>query len=98
MSDTILENGPKLRDHLLRVATELELSRHGNKELNQLDAKTCRDAAVAIQVLATEVNRLRLGIDCYLYGRLERSSLREMETTWNNSNPAHGGTVHPKEN
>lgn len=53
------------------------------KELALIDAKTCDDAAALLQKFGTEVTRLRAGIGCYLYGRLERHELRQMTETWN---------------
>ena len=36
-----------------------------------------------LQILGTEVNRLRLAIGCYCDGRLGRGALSEIARSWN---------------
>ena len=86
--DPILDQAVKLRDGLLGAANEFRcrgaLTKSAvTKELSELDAKTCEDAAKMHQKLGTEVTRLRLGIGHYKYGMLDRSDLIRMSESWN---------------
>ena len=83
MTDVVIKDAIKLRDRLLDVAKELRYRRDGNLELNERDAKSCDDAAAMLQKLGTEVTRLREGIGCFKYGRLNRDRLIRLPDTWN---------------
>jgi hypothetical protein len=83
-----IEQGKKLHKRLSEVAEELR--RHGQmartdagKELAELDASTCERAAAIIRILGTEVDRLRLGIQHFDHGRMDRFALRDMTKNWN---------------
>lgn len=55
----------------------------GYLDLGDTSARTCADAADMLQVLGTEVDRLRQAIGCYLYGRIDRHELRKISESWN---------------
>lgn len=78
----------KLRDRLLKTAQELRIDRdmakdEARRELREYDATVCDEAARLLQVLGTEVTRLREGVGCYLDGRISRSLMRHIRESWN---------------
>ncbi len=86
--DPIIDQAIRLRDGLLGAANEFRhiggpSANAVTKELMELDAKTCEDAAKMLQKLGTEVTRLRLGIGHYRYGMVDRSALVRMSESWN---------------
>jgi len=83
MCDPVIMKAVKLRDGLLDVSKEIGFRRDGNAELKAIDAKTCDESAKMLQVLGTEVTRLRRAIGHYLHGQLDRHSLRKITENWN---------------
>lgn len=89
-TDPVIRDAIKLRDGLLECAREFRVyggkSRHASgRELAEMDAKVCENAAVMLQKLGTEVTRLRLCIGHFDYGRMDRSDLRRATQNWNDS-------------
>lgn len=96
MEDPVIDQAIKLRDRLLDVAKELRIAARSAKtdagrQCADMDAKTCDDAAAMLQKLGTEVTRLRQGIGCFHYGRIDRFALRRMSENWNDDAPARSG-------
>ena len=81
--DPVIAEAIKIRDNVRSAAKEFRYRRDGNKELNEMDAKACEDAAVMLQKLGTEVTRLRLAIGHYKYGMMSRQDLIKIPDTWN---------------
>lgn len=79
--------GPRIRERLLDTAKNFRMSRHGNAELNEMEAEMCEEAARAIMIFGTEVTRLRLGIQHWHAGMLDRPMLYQMSLNWNYSAP-----------
>ena len=78
----------RLAGCLKDVANELRIrgraaANPNASELANLDAQSCEDAAALLQVYDTEIERLRQGIGCFHYGRLEGAALTKMCKTWN---------------
>jgi precorrin-6x reductase len=87
-SDQVIERAIKLRDQLLECAKEFDIhalryTRPGARKAVESDAKACREAAEMMAKLGTEVTRLRLGIQHFDHGRIDRFELREMVENWN---------------
>lgn len=78
----------KAAQNLAETAKELRLMLHGDKELHEIDAKHCDDAAALLRVLDTEVFRHRQAILTYCDGRMERSDLRSIARTWDDGSPS----------
>lgn len=93
MSDSVIRDAIKLRDALLQVAKEIETRAETDKalrrssktaqELALMDSRTCIEAAQMLQVLGTEVTRLREGIGLHHYGQLAERRLDWMAQNWN---------------
>lgn len=86
--DPVITQARNLRDGLQSAAVEFRRiaarsSHTATKELAEIDARICLDAAKMLQKLGTEVTRLRLGIGHYKYGKLDRLDLIKMATNWN---------------
>ena len=81
--DETIQRAKRLRDSLLDVSTEFHLRRDGNLELNKMNASFCRDAADMLRTLGTEVERLRMAIGCFEYGRMSREDLVKIPLSWN---------------
>jgi hypothetical protein len=92
MSDPIIKDAIQIRDHLLDVAKEI---RHRKKRethsstvnLMEYDAAYCEAAAAMLQKLGTEITRLRLTIRHFDQNMMDRTGLRNVVRTWNDSEP-----------
>ena len=82
MSEYVIKDAIKTRDQLLEVSQQFKYRRSKHKELDSLDETTCEHAAELLQKLGTEVTRLRLTIEHYLYGRMGRDDLKNVVKTW----------------
>lgn len=88
MTDPVIKLAIKQRDGLLDCAKEFRrqgsiAQRNSARELAELDARACEDAAAMLKKLGTEVTRLRLTIGHFGCGRMNRSDLRKAAETWN---------------
>ena len=89
MSNDRIALAIKQRNRLIECAKEFRF--HGRKHqkdspgrnLAELDAQACEEAAKMMQHLGTEVTRLRLGIQHFAAGRMSRGDLIAMTTNWN---------------
>ena len=93
MTDPVIAQAIQIRDRLKDVSKEIGMRQDGNKELNDMDAETCTDAAHMLQKHGTEVTRLREVIGHYRYGMIERAALFRVMESWNDdgSNKSGGG-------
>ena len=82
-NDSPIDEAVRVRDRLLDIAKELRRRRDGHDELNEMDAKTCEQAAAFMQKFGTEVFRLRESIGHFQYGMMGRIELIRVPNTWN---------------
>lgn len=87
MSDEIIQKAIEIRDRLVEVRKEIII--HGQmaksssaKTLAKMDAATVGDAIALLAKLGTEVERLRLGIGHFHYGRMSANDLYKMTKKW----------------
>ncbi len=83
MTDPVIAEAVKIRDRVRSAGQEFRRRTDGLRELNEIDAKSCDEAADMLQKLGTEVTRLRLAIGCYRDYRMNRSDLSHVADTWN---------------
>lgn len=88
MTDPVIKKAIAMRDGLVAAAREFrrigKRSDHAaTKELMEMDAVNCENAAEMLEKLGTEVDRLRLGIGIRHYGRLSGAKLMAMTKNWN---------------
>lgn len=86
--DQVTQDAIKLQRQLSEIASEFRMFSalavtDVGSEIAKRNAKACDDAAAMLQKLGTEVTRLREGIGCYHYGRLDRQDLWRMARSWN---------------
>ena len=88
MTDPVIAEAIKLRDKLLECAKEFR--HHGvmartdaGKKMAEFDALICEASAEMMAKLGTEVTRLRLGIQHFDHGRMDRLELRKFPNSWN---------------
>lgn len=82
MSDPVIKEAIRIRDRLQELATDLRL-RPGHVQANDMDGRTCDEAAKMLQKLGTEVTRLRLFIQHHQHGRLSTADLYKVVENWN---------------
>jgi hypothetical protein len=88
MSDDATRDAIRLTNSLVDLGKYLHVSARveqdpAKRQLMVYDSKTCQDAAQMLQKLGTEVVRLREGIGCFHYGKLNERDLYGMSQNWN---------------
>lgn len=92
MTDPVIRDAIKVRDRLHEVAKELRIVRdlrrnESGRVMAEYDARTCQTAALMLEKLGIEVDRLRQTIGCYRYGRASHAELIHAAETWNDGYP-----------
>lgn len=88
MTDPVIRVAINLRDRLRETERELRIlastaTHPATRTMRGFDADSCRDAALMLEKLGTEVTRLRLGVGHFFYGWMSRVDLGRMARCWN---------------